>query len=89
MSSYFCSVKAIAIVIHINLSTVLFFQLPEQFGPVRMLTQGRGNMVIVGTTRNCILQGSIHLKFAPIVQVDLQKKSIGIYDSVVSVFIEM
>ena len=33
-----------------------------------MLSQGRGNMVIVGTTRNCILQGSLHLKFNPIVQ---------------------
>ena len=44
------------------------YEIPEQFGSVRMLSQGRGNMVIVGTTRNCILQGSLHLKFNPIVQ---------------------
>jgi hypothetical protein len=51
---------------------MIFFspiQLPEQYGPVRMLSQGKGNMVLVGTTKNCILQGTIDFKFSPIVQV--------------------
>ena len=34
-----------------------------------MLSQGRGNLVLVGTTKNIILQGSLDLKFSAIVQV--------------------
>jgi len=34
-----------------------------------MLSQGRGNMILVGTTRNRILQGALGLEFSPIVQV--------------------
>ena len=48
---------------------IFFFQLSEQYGPVRMLSQGKGNMLLIGTTRNTILQGSLDLKFSPIVQV--------------------
>ncbi|XP_036363554.1 echinoderm microtubule-associated protein-like 2 isoform X5 [Octopus sinensis] len=43
-------------------------EIPEQFGPVRTLSQGKGNLILVGTTRNCILQGTVYLKFNPIVQ---------------------
>ncbi|XP_074659724.1 echinoderm microtubule-associated protein-like 2 [Tubulanus polymorphus] len=43
-------------------------EVPEQYGPVRTLSQGRGNMVLVGTTRNSILQGTLDLEFSPIVQ---------------------
>ncbi|XP_041351866.1 echinoderm microtubule-associated protein-like 2 isoform X3 [Gigantopelta aegis] len=48
--------------------TGLETELPELFGPVRTLSQGKGNLVLVGTTRNCILQGSLDLKLNPIVQ---------------------
>ncbi|CAH1792966.1 unnamed protein product [Owenia fusiformis] len=43
-------------------------ELPEQYGPVRTLSQGKGSMVLVGTTRNAILQGSIDFEFQPIIQ---------------------
>ncbi|XP_069116291.1 echinoderm microtubule-associated protein-like 2 isoform X5 [Argopecten irradians] len=43
-------------------------EVPEVFGGVRMLSQGKGGMVLVGTTRNCILQGTIDLKLEPVVQ---------------------
>uniref|UniRef100_T1J5S7 HELP domain-containing protein n=1 Tax=Strigamia maritima TaxID=126957 RepID=T1J5S7_STRMM len=43
-------------------------QLPDSVGPVRTITQGRGSSIIVGTTRNCILQGSFNLTFQTIVQ---------------------
>ena len=62
--------KELHVILEFLFQRIVMFiiQIPEQFGPVRMLSQGRGNMVIVGTTRNCILQGSLHLKFTPIVQ---------------------
>lgn len=43
-------------------------EIPENFGGVRMLNQGKGGMVLVGTTRNCILQGTVDLQLNPIVQ---------------------
>ncbi|OWF36267.1 echinoderm microtubule-associated protein-like 2 isoform X2 [Mizuhopecten yessoensis] len=43
-------------------------EVPEAFGGVRMLSQGKGGMLLVGTTRNCILQGTIDLKLDPVVQ---------------------
>ena len=30
--------------------------LPEQYGPIRVLAQGPGNMILAGTTRNALLQ---------------------------------
>uniref|UniRef100_A0A1I8HE55 HELP domain-containing protein n=2 Tax=Macrostomum lignano TaxID=282301 RepID=A0A1I8HE55_9PLAT len=42
--------------------------IPEQYGPIRTLSQGPGSVVLVGTTRNCILQGSFNLDFSPIVE---------------------
>ncbi|XP_076442286.1 echinoderm microtubule-associated protein-like 2 isoform X4 [Babylonia areolata] len=40
----------------------------EAYGPVRTLNQGKGGLVLIGTTKNCILQGSLDLEFAPIMQ---------------------
>ena len=45
------------------------FQVPEQYGPVRTLSQGKGALILIGTTKNCILQGSLDLEFSPIIQV--------------------
>ncbi|XP_064623638.1 echinoderm microtubule-associated protein-like 2 isoform X5 [Lineus longissimus] len=42
--------------------------LAEQYGAVRTLTQGRGNMILAGTTKNSILQGTLDLEFSPVVQ---------------------
>ncbi|KAK3093743.1 hypothetical protein FSP39_019600 [Pinctada imbricata] len=44
------------------------FEIPEVYGGVRMLSQGHGGMVLVGTTRNCILKGSVDLEIEPVVQ---------------------
>lgn len=44
-------------------------QLPEQYGGIRTLTTGKGAMLIVGTTKNCVLQGTMTLNFSMIIQV--------------------
>jgi microtubule-associated protein-like 1/2 len=41
--------------------------IPEQYGPVRTITEGRGSQLIVGTTKNSILAGSFQLPFQLIV----------------------
>ncbi|RVE43289.1 hypothetical protein evm_012048 [Chilo suppressalis] len=37
------------------------------YGGVRVIAEGRGSQVFVGTTRNCILQGDLELGFTPAV----------------------
>ncbi|XP_062872674.1 echinoderm microtubule-associated protein-like 2 isoform X2 [Trichomycterus rosablanca] len=41
---------------------------PEAFGPVRTLTEGKQDELFVGTTKNAILQGSFSGALTPIVQ---------------------
>ncbi|CAG0888088.1 unnamed protein product, partial [Cyprideis torosa] len=41
--------------------------LPETYGAVRTISQTRGHMMLVGTTRNCILNGSWDLSLSPLV----------------------
>ncbi|KAL2096531.1 hypothetical protein ACEWY4_008679 [Coilia grayii] len=43
-------------------------EVPEAFGPVRCLTEGKQEELFVGTTRNAILQGSFSRELTPIVQ---------------------
>lgn len=43
-------------------------EVPEDFGPVRTVAEGRGDTLYVGTTRNCILQGSVHTGFSLLIQ---------------------
>ncbi|ELW71121.1 Echinoderm microtubule-associated protein-like 2 [Tupaia chinensis] len=43
-------------------------EVPEDFGPVRTVAEGRGDTLFVGTTRNSILQGSVHTGFSLLVQ---------------------
>ncbi|XP_048838244.1 echinoderm microtubule-associated protein-like 2 isoform X2 [Brienomyrus brachyistius] len=43
-------------------------EVPEMFGPVRSLAEGKQNGLFVGTTRNAILQGSFAGDLSPIVQ---------------------
>ncbi|KAG8183584.1 hypothetical protein JTE90_025141 [Oedothorax gibbosus] len=43
-------------------------KLPEQTGGVRALAQGKGSMLLVGTTKNSILQGTLSLNFSLVVQ---------------------
>lgn len=42
----------------------------ESMGGVRTLTQGKGTMILIGTVKNCILQGSLSMGFSPVVQVN-------------------
>ncbi|CAL1527600.1 unnamed protein product [Lymnaea stagnalis] len=43
-------------------------EVPEANGPVRTLSQGKGGLILVGTTKNCILHGSLDLEFSLVVQ---------------------
>jgi echinoderm microtubule-associated protein-like 1/2 len=37
------------------------------FGAVRVVTQGKGVQILVGTTKNCILAGDLEMGFTPVV----------------------
>lgn len=54
-----------------HLPSYLSTQVPEDFGPVRTVAEGHGDTLYVGTTRNSILQGSVHTGFSLLVQVRL------------------
>lgn len=43
--------------------------MPELFGPIRTIAEGRGETVIIGTTKNFVLRGSLEGEFVPITQV--------------------
>lgn len=45
-------------------------QVPELFGPIRTIAEGRGETVLIGTTKHFVLQGSLDGDFMPITQVD-------------------
>lgn len=45
-------------------------QVPELFGPIRTIAEGRGETVLIGTTKHFVLQGSLDGEFIPITQVD-------------------
>ncbi|XP_038949419.1 echinoderm microtubule-associated protein-like 2 isoform X1 [Rattus norvegicus] len=49
-------------------SKVQEVEVPEDFGPVRTVAEGRGDTLYVGTTRNSILLGSVHTGFSLLVQ---------------------
>ncbi|XP_023850705.2 echinoderm microtubule-associated protein-like 1 isoform X2 [Salvelinus sp. IW2-2015] len=43
-------------------------EVPELFGPIRTVAEGKGESVLIGTTRNYVLQGSLYGEFTPITQ---------------------
>uniref|UniRef100_A0A4W5RKW8 EMAP like 1 n=1 Tax=Hucho hucho TaxID=62062 RepID=A0A4W5RKW8_9TELE len=43
-------------------------EVPELFGPVRTVAEGTKESVLIGTTRNYVLQGSLYGEFTPITQ---------------------
>ncbi|XP_063804434.1 echinoderm microtubule-associated protein-like 1 isoform X4 [Pseudophryne corroboree] len=43
-------------------------EIPEQFGPVRTVAEGKGDVVLIGTTRNYVLQGNLSGVFTTITQ---------------------
>ncbi|XP_037343363.2 echinoderm microtubule-associated protein-like 1 isoform X10 [Pungitius pungitius] len=43
-------------------------EVPELFGPIRTIAEGRGETVLIGTTKHFVLQGSLDGDFMPIMQ---------------------
>ncbi|XP_028994286.1 echinoderm microtubule-associated protein-like 1 isoform X6 [Betta splendens] len=43
-------------------------EVPELFGPIRTIAEGRGDTVLIGTTKNFVLRGSLDGEFVPITQ---------------------
>ncbi|XP_056281737.1 echinoderm microtubule-associated protein-like 1 isoform X5 [Pseudoliparis swirei] len=43
-------------------------EVPELFGPIRTIAEGRGESVLIGTTKHFVLQGSLDGEFIPITQ---------------------
>ncbi|XP_069179372.1 echinoderm microtubule-associated protein-like 2 isoform X3 [Procambarus clarkii] len=43
-------------------------EIPEQFGSPRVVTSGRGTQLVVGTTRNCVLEGTFTFPMRPVMQ---------------------
>ncbi|XP_074516630.1 echinoderm microtubule-associated protein-like 1 isoform X1 [Sebastes fasciatus] len=43
-------------------------EVPELFGPIRTVAEGRGETVLIGTTKHFVLQGSLDGEFMPITQ---------------------
>lgn len=43
------------------------FQIEGHFGGIRVISEGRGSQLLIGTTRNCILNGTSQLGFQPII----------------------
>ncbi|XP_072313232.1 echinoderm microtubule-associated protein-like 1 isoform X5 [Eucyclogobius newberryi] len=51
-----------------SLQQIQAVEVPEVFGPIRTIAEGRGDTVLIGTTKNLILQGSLDGEFVPITQ---------------------
>ncbi|XP_031436188.1 echinoderm microtubule-associated protein-like 1 isoform X5 [Clupea harengus] len=51
-----------------NYQQIQTVEVPELNGPVRTVAEGRGDSVLIGTTRNYVLQGSLDGEFIPITQ---------------------
>ncbi|XP_061461652.1 echinoderm microtubule-associated protein-like 3 isoform X2 [Rhineura floridana] len=51
-----------------SLSLLQEVEIPEQFGAVRTIAEGDGGELLVGTTRNALLRGSLADGFRPIIQ---------------------
>ncbi|XP_070775966.1 echinoderm microtubule-associated protein-like 1 isoform X2 [Enoplosus armatus] len=43
-------------------------EVPELFGPIRTIAEGRGETVLIGTTKHFVLRGSLDGEFMPITQ---------------------
>ncbi|KAJ8399479.1 hypothetical protein AAFF_G00411910 [Aldrovandia affinis] len=51
-----------------NYQKLQVMEIPEPFGPVRTVAEGKGRSVLIGTTRNYVLQGTLLGEFTPITQ---------------------
>ncbi|KAG9336316.1 hypothetical protein JZ751_002663 [Albula glossodonta] len=51
-----------------NYQKLQVVEIVEPFGPVRTVAEGKGTSVLIGTTRNYVLQGTLSGDFTPITQ---------------------
>ncbi|XP_073668342.1 echinoderm microtubule-associated protein-like 1 isoform X4 [Paramisgurnus dabryanus] len=51
-----------------NYQKIQTVEVPELYGPIRTVAEGKGETVLIGTTKNYILQGSLDGEFIPITQ---------------------
>uniref|UniRef100_W5NC28 EMAP like 1 n=1 Tax=Lepisosteus oculatus TaxID=7918 RepID=W5NC28_LEPOC len=51
-----------------NYQKIQAVEIPEPYGPVRTVAEGKGDCVLIGTTRNYVLQGTLFGDFIPITQ---------------------
>lgn len=42
-------------------------EIEPHFGAIRVVAEGKGSQLLVGTTRNCILTGALDLGFSPVI----------------------
>ncbi len=48
---------------------IVFLQVPDQYGTIRAVAEGKGEQILVGTSRNFILRGTFNDGFQVEVQV--------------------
>lgn len=51
----------------LNMNRRIEKQIELHFGTIRVISQGKGNQLLIGTTRNCILAGDFDIDFVPVV----------------------
>uniref|UniRef100_A0A4W4GDY0 HELP domain-containing protein n=2 Tax=Electrophorus electricus TaxID=8005 RepID=A0A4W4GDY0_ELEEL len=51
-----------------NFQKIQTVEVPEVYGPIRTVAEGKGDTVLLGTTKNYVLQGSLYGAFTPITQ---------------------
>ncbi|XP_052001277.1 echinoderm microtubule-associated protein-like 1 isoform X2 [Xyrauchen texanus] len=51
-----------------NYQKIQTVEVPELYGPIRTVAEGKGETVLIGTTKNYVLQGSLDGEFIPITQ---------------------
>uniref|UniRef100_A0AAR2JQI3 HELP domain-containing protein n=1 Tax=Pygocentrus nattereri TaxID=42514 RepID=A0AAR2JQI3_PYGNA len=51
-----------------NYQRIQTVEVPELYGPIRTVAEGKGETVLIGTTKNYVLQGSLDGDFTPITQ---------------------
>ncbi|KAM9294651.1 echinoderm microtubule-associated protein-like 1 [Gastrophryne carolinensis] len=69
----------------VNYQKVNVVEIPEQFGPVRTVAEGKGDIVLIGTTRNFVLQGTLSGDFTSITQDPAQSAGFHPSGSVVAI----
>ncbi|KAK3537607.1 hypothetical protein QTP70_017003 [Hemibagrus guttatus] len=51
-----------------NYQKIHMVEVPEVYGPIRTIAEGKGETILIGTTKNYILLGSLNGEFTPIIQ---------------------